>query len=87
MYIEGMKDYVKIFLRNESSPVLSIHSLKSPETKLPASQFRLVYRPYIVNLQRIETIERFRIVFGNVYIPVSDQFKDVFQKFPDENFL
>ncbi len=87
LYIEGMKDYVKIFLRNESSPVLSNNSLKSLEAKLPASQIMRVHRSYILNLQRIDTIERFRIVFGNVYIPISDQFKEVFQKFLDENFL
>lgn len=87
LYIEGMKDYVKIYLKNESSPVLSINSLKTLEAKLPVSDFMRVHRSYIVNLNRIETIERFRIVFGNVYIPVSDQYKDVFQKFLNENFL
>ncbi|MDO9255490.1 MAG: LytTR family DNA-binding domain-containing protein [Bacteroidales bacterium] len=87
LYIEGMKDYVKIYLKNEASPVLSINSLKTLEAKLPASDFMRVHRSYIVNLNRIETIERFRIVFGNVYIPVSDQYKDVFQKFLNENFL
>jgi len=87
LYIEGMKDYVKIYLKNEASPVLSINSLKTLEAKLPVSDFMRVHRSYIVNLNRIETIERFRIVFGKTYIPVSDQYKDVFQKFLNENFL
>jgi two-component system, LytTR family, response regulator LytT len=87
MYIEGMKDYVKIFLRNEPNPILSINSLKVLEAKLPSSRFMRVHRSFIVNLSRIETIERFRIVFGKEYIPVSDQYKEVFQKFLDENFL
>lgn len=87
LYIEGMKDYVKIFLKDEASPLLSINSLKTLETKLPVSDFMRVHRSYIVNLNRIETIERFRIVFGKTYIPVSDQYKDVFQKFLNENFL
>jgi two-component system, LytTR family, response regulator LytT len=87
LYIEGMKDYVKIFLKNEASPVLSINSLKTLEAKLPTSGFMRVHRSFIVNLNRIETIERFRIVFGNVYIPVSDQYKDAFQKFLNDNFL
>jgi DNA-binding LytR/AlgR family response regulator len=82
-----MKDYVKIYLKNESSPVLSINSLKTLESKLPVSDFMRVHRSYIVNLNRIETIERFRIVFGKTFIPVSDQYKDVFQKFLNENFL
>jgi len=87
VYIEGMKDYVKIYLRNEPNPILSINSLKVLESKLPSSGFMRVHRSFIVNLHRIETIERFRIVFGKEYIPVSDQYKDVFQKFLDENFL
>ena len=87
LYIEGMKDYVKIFLKNEASPVLSINSLKALETKLPETHFMRVHRSYIVNLNRIETIERFRIIFGQTYIPVSDQYKDAFQKFLNENFL
>jgi len=87
LFIEGMKDYVKIFLKNELSPVLSINSLRTLETKLPVSGFMRVHRSYIVNLNKIETIERFRIVFGKTYIPVSDQYKDVFQKFLNEKFL
>jgi DNA-binding LytR/AlgR family response regulator len=87
LYIEGMKDYVKIFLKNEANPILSINSLKTLEAKLPVSDFMRVHRSYIVNLNRIDTIERFRIVFDKVYIPVSEQYKDVFQKFLNENFL
>jgi DNA-binding LytR/AlgR family response regulator len=87
MYIEGMKDYVKIFLNNETAPVLSINSLKTLEGKLPSSQFMRVHRSFIVNLDRINTIERSRIVFGKVYIPVSDQYKEAFQRYLDENFI
>jgi two-component system response regulator LytT len=87
LYIEGLKDYVKVFLKNEARPILSINSLKTLEAKLPASRFMRVHRSFIVNLERVETIERFRIVFGKVYIPVSEQYKDKFQQFLDENFL
>jgi len=47
-----------------------------------------VHRSYIVNLSRIKLIERNRIIFdNNVYIPVSDNYKDKFQEFIDKNFL
>jgi len=46
-----------------------------------------VHRSFIVNLERIHTIDRSRIVFGNTYIPVSDQFKEKFQQFLDNNLL
>jgi len=87
LYIEGLKDYVKVYLQNETKPILSLNSLKSLETKLPESKFMRVHRSFIVNLDKIETIERSRIVFGKTYIPVSDQFKDKFQEFLDKNFL
>jgi len=87
LYIEGLKDYVKVFVKNEPKPVLTISSMKQIEAKLPSSQFMRVHRSFIVNLNRIETIERFRIVFGHVYIPVSDQYKEKFQEYVSRNFL
>jgi len=54
----------------------------------PGKKFMRVHRSLIVNLEKITTIERNRIVFdGNMYIPVSEQYKPKFQKFLDENFL
>jgi len=86
-YIEGLKDYVKIFLKNEPKPILSINSLKALEIKLPESKFMRVHRSFIVNLEHITTIDRARIVFGSVFIPISDQYKDKFHEYLDENFL
>lgn len=87
LYIEGMKDYVKIYLKNEPNPVLSISSLKVLESKLPETRFMRIHRSFIVNLNCIEMIERNRVVFGRIFIPISDQYKEAFQKFLDENFL
>jgi DNA-binding LytR/AlgR family response regulator len=87
LYIEGLKDYVKVYVVNETKPVLSLTSLKTLEGKLPESKFMRVHRSFIVNLEKINTIERSRIVFGKTYIPVSDQFKDKFQDYLNKNFL
>jgi DNA-binding LytR/AlgR family response regulator len=46
-----------------------------------------VHRSFIVNLEKIDTIERSRIVFGKEYIPVSEQYKDKFQEYVSKNFL
>jgi DNA-binding LytR/AlgR family response regulator len=87
LYIEGLKDYVKVYIKNEPKPVLSLTSLKLLEVKLPESKFMRIHRSFIVNLEKIDTIERSRIIFGKVYIPVSDQYKDKFQDFLNRNFL
>ncbi|HLN55247.1 MAG TPA: LytTR family DNA-binding domain-containing protein [Bacteroidales bacterium] len=87
LYIEGLKDYVKVFIQNNPKPVLSLTTLKLLETKLPPEKFMRVHRSFIVNLEKIEIIERSRIVFGKEYIPVGDQYKEKFQEFLDRNFL
>ncbi len=87
LYIEGLKDYVKVFIVSSPKPVLSLTTMKLLESKLPASKFMRVHRSFIVNLEQINTIERSRIVFGKTYIPVSDHYKDKFQEFLDKNFL
>ncbi|WP_297094560.1 LytTR family DNA-binding domain-containing protein [uncultured Draconibacterium sp.] len=87
IYIEGLKDYVKVFLKDEPKPIMSLSSLKALEAKLPEEKFMRVHRSFIVNLEKIDTIERSRIVFGKVYIPVSEQYKEVFNNFVKNNFL
>lgn len=86
-YIEGMSEYIKIHLVN-ARPVMTLLSIKSIEEQLPDDKFMRVHRSYIVNLEKISVIERSRIVFdGNVYIPVSDQYKAKFQTYIDKNYL
>ena len=87
IYVEGLKDYIKVYVQNNDKPIMSLNSMKSIEEKLPSDKFMRVHRSYIVNLQRIDTVERSRIVFGKVYIPVSDQYKEEFQAFLNKNFL
>jgi DNA-binding LytR/AlgR family response regulator len=87
LYIEGLKDYIKVYIHDEEKPILSLSSMKAVEQKLPADQFMRIHRSYIVNLNKVNTVERQRIVFGKTYIPVGDQYKDQFQEFLDKNFL
>jgi two-component system response regulator LytT len=87
LYIEGLKDYIKVYIQNVQRPILSISTLKLLESKLPQDKFMRVHRSFIVNLSKIDTIERSRIVFGKTYIPVSDQYKDKFQEYLNKNFL
>jgi DNA-binding LytR/AlgR family response regulator len=62
-------------------------SLKTLEEKLPTNQFMRIHRSFIVNLKQISKIERNRIVFGSVYIPIADSYKEQFQKFLNDKFL
>ncbi len=86
-YVEGMREYVRIHMVGQS-PVMSLLSMSKLEGFLPSDRFMRVHRSYIVNLARITTIERNRIVFdGKVYIPISENYKEKFQEFLNKNFL
>ena len=80
-YIEGLKDYVKIYLEGVTSPIVSLISMKSLEEMLPDSRFIRVHRSFIVQGCKIKMIDRNRIVFGKEYIPISDTYKDSFAEF------
>ena len=81
LYIEGLKDYVKIFIEGEPHPILSLMSMKSLEDMLPTNRFIRVHRSFIVQPEKIKVIERNRIVFGKEYIPISDNYKQKFMEF------
>jgi two-component system response regulator LytT len=81
LYIEGLKDYVKVWLQSAEKPVLSLTSLKSLEEKLPAKRFMRVHRSFIVSLDKINSITRNALQIGKINITVGDQYKDAFSQF------
>lgn len=81
LYIEGLKDYIKIHVENEPKAILSLISMKAMEEKLPSSKFIRVHRSFIVQKNKIKVIDRGRIVFGKEYIPVSDSYKQELQTY------
>lgn len=81
LYVEGLKDYVKIYTEDDPRPVLSLMSMKAMEEMLPPNRFIRVHRSFIVQPEKIKVIERNRIVFGKEYIPISDNYKQKFFDF------
>lgn len=81
LYIEGLKDYIKIHVENEPKAILSLISMKAMEEKLPSNRFIRVHRSFIVQKSKIKVIDRGRIVFGKEYIPVSDSYKQELQTY------
>lgn len=71
-HIEGLKDYIKIYVTNAVHPILTKSTLKGIEEKLPQKKFLRVQKSFIVNLEKIESIRNHRITIGKYEIPVSD---------------
>lgn len=86
-YIESVKDYLKIYTDSEEGEVLTLMNISTIEKYLPANTFVRVHRSFIVNINKIKVVERNRIVFGNVYIPISDTYKEQFYLIFDKRTL
>ncbi|MCI2228536.1 LytTR family DNA-binding domain-containing protein [Polaribacter sp. MSW13] len=87
LYFEGLKDYIKIWLKDNPKAILTLMSLKSLEEELPETQFMRVHRSFIVALKNIDIIERSQIIINNQRITVSEQYKPKFLAFVNNNSL
>lgn len=85
LYFEGLKDYIKIWLKDNPKPVLTLMSLKSLEEELPEGKFMRVHRSFIVSLKNVEVIERSQIIINKKRITVSEQYKPKFLDFINKN--
>ncbi|WP_128330727.1 LytTR family DNA-binding domain-containing protein [Apibacter sp. HY039] len=85
LYIEGLKDYVKIWLVNEPKPILTLMSLKKLEEELPKNNFMRIHRSFIIALDKIQSVEKNQVVINQQHITISDQYKDNFQQFLQTN--
>ena len=86
LFIEGLKDYVRFYLKN-GEKVMSLMSMKKLEEYQPRPEFLRTHRSYIVHMTETPLVDRFRIVFGENYIPISENYKDDVQNFFDIHTL
>jgi len=86
LYIEGLKDYVRFYLKN-GEKIMSLMSMKKLEEYLPQPEFLRTHRSFIVHMSEARVIDRLRIVFGDQYIPISDNYKDAVQQYMEDHTL
>ncbi|MCQ2227365.1 MAG: LytTR family DNA-binding domain-containing protein [Bacteroidales bacterium] len=81
IYIEGLKDYIKIHLDQAPKPILTLMSLKDMMQKLNGSPFVRVHRSFIVNTSFIRGVERGQIAMSQgSCVPIGDQYKQQFNE-------
>lgn len=76
LYIEGLKDYIKIYLSSRDKPVVTRMSMKNIEAKLPVGGFVRTHKSYLVAMSKITTIKRDFVCIGSTEIPVSETFRE-----------
>jgi DNA-binding LytR/AlgR family response regulator len=80
LYIEGVKDYVKVHLSTQNS-ILSLNSLKNMEEKLPARQFMRLNRSCIVSLSKITAVTKTAVHINDIVVPVGENYREAFSQF------
>lgn len=78
IYIESIKDYLKIILENKS--LITYQRISYMEEKLPEEKFIRVHKSYIVSLDRISSYRNDTIYLGNHHLPIGRIYKQNFLK-------
>lgn len=76
MWIEGLKDYLKIHLKSSSKPLVARITMKSIEEQLPANMFIRIQKSFIVSKDYITSIRKNSVFINEIEIPVGDSYKD-----------
>ncbi len=87
LLVEGMSEYVRIYVRGEKRPITTLLSMKKVEASLPESRFMRVHRSWIVNLGCIESVSHLRISIAGQLVPVSDNYKDKFTEYIERHAM
>ena len=74
-YLEGLKDYIKIYKVDSNKAILTLSNFKEIQDKLPSNQFIRVHRSYIVNTSFIKSVQKTKIVIDDIRIPIGETFK------------
>ena len=85
-YIEGMSEYLKIYLEGQK-PVITLLSMKKMEEYLPP-YFMRIHRSYIINLKKIKEVNKNRVILdADTYLPIGDNYREAFNNYLNTKFL
>ena len=99
-YVEGMSEYLKLHLDSQPKPIVTLLAMKTLEERLPGN-FMRIHRSYIVNLDKIQEVNKNRVILctppreqsiqqenkDNVYLPIGESYKEAFNHYIEVKFL
>ncbi|MGN0234472.1 MAG: LytR/AlgR family response regulator transcription factor [Bacteroidaceae bacterium] len=80
LYVEGVKDYLKIYVE-DGEPVMTLMSLKMLEEKLPYPRFMRIHRSYLVQVNKVASINKSVLTIGQEQLPIGEAYKDELQRY------
>ncbi|MBC9912025.1 LytR/AlgR family response regulator transcription factor [Chitinophaga varians] len=85
IWIEGLKDYVKIHLKSTTKPVITRMSIKSLEEQLPPARFIRIHKSYIISVAAITAIRKNSVFLQDTELPVGDTYRDALYAIAGKN--
>lgn len=86
-YIEGMSEYLKVWVDNEPKPIITLLSMKKMEERLPDC-FMRIHRSYIIHLNKIQEVNKNRVIMNaDTYLPIGDLYRETFQNYLNSRYL
>ncbi len=76
VYVEGLKDYIKIHLHSSAKAIVTRMAMKAVEEQLPTTKFIRIHKSYIVSIGFITAVKKTSVFIGSIELPVSDNYKD-----------
>lgn len=74
LYIQGLKDYIKIYTNKSPKAILTLMSFKNILEKLPRD-FMRIHRSYIINIREIKALQKTKVILGEMQIPIGETYK------------
>lgn len=88
IYVEGMSEYLRIFIDGEQKPLIVLFGMKKMEERLPAGVFMRIHKSFIINLTKIKEVNKSRVVMqDDVYLPIGDSYRQTFNGYLENKFL
>jgi DNA-binding LytR/AlgR family response regulator len=76
IFIESLKDYLKIHLRSQKNALITRMSMKAIEEELPSSGFIRIHKSYIVSKDAITAVKKSSVFIGEHELPVGDLYRE-----------
>jgi DNA-binding LytR/AlgR family response regulator len=81
IWIEGLRDYIKIHLKSTNKPLLIRSNLKALEEELPSSKFIRIHKSYMVAIESITAIRKNSLFIGDMELPIGETYREVVEQF------
>ena len=87
-YVEGMSEYLRIYLEGQPKPLIVLLAMKKLEERLPSASFMRIHRSYLINLKKIQEVNKNRVIMdADTYLPIGDMYKEAFNQYLSTKFL